>query len=101
MVLHRPVELARLTGHPENCASLRCSHTAVVTNVLTSPVHEFYTRVFMKSKREGNAEIGRIIERHMPLDKADELFSELSKVGGNAFRTAMTRVKRIIQKRRV
>jgi hypothetical protein len=46
----------------------------------------------MKSKREGNAEIGRIIERHMPLDKADELFSELSKVGGNAFRTAMTRV---------
>ena len=53
----------------------------------------------MKSKREGNAEIARIIERHMPLDKADELFSELSKVGGNAFRTAMTRVKRIIQKR--
>lgn len=54
----------------------------------------------MKSKPEVDAAISRIIERHMRLDKADDLFSELSKVGGNAFRTAMTRVKRIIQKQR-
>jgi hypothetical protein len=34
------------------------------------------------------------------LDKADELFTELSRVGGNAFRDAMTRVKKIVRKLR-
>jgi hypothetical protein len=54
----------------------------------------------MKSKPEVDAQISRIIEKHIRLDKAIDLFGELSKVGGNAFRGAMTRVKMLIQKRR-
>ncbi len=52
----------------------------------------------MKSKPEVDKEISRIIGRHIRLDKASDLFGELSKVGGNAFRVAMTRVKRIAPK---
>lgn len=54
----------------------------------------------MKGKPEVDAHIGRIIERHMRLDKASDLFRDLSKVGGQKFQEVMTRVKRIIQKRR-
>jgi hypothetical protein len=50
----------------------------------------------MKSKPAVNAEIGKIIERHIRLDKAADLFGELSKVGGNNFKEVMTRLKRII-----
>jgi hypothetical protein len=54
----------------------------------------------MKSKPEVDGQIGKIIAKHIRLDKADELFTELSRVGGNAFRDAMTRVKKIVRKLR-
>jgi len=54
----------------------------------------------MKGKPSVDASIEKIVQKHIPLGKAADLFEELSKVGGNAFRGAMTRVKRIIQKRR-
>jgi hypothetical protein len=60
---------------------------------------EAYT-LGMKSKPEVDGQIGKIIDKHLRLDKADELFTELSKVGGNAFKSAMIRVKRIVRKLR-
>jgi hypothetical protein len=53
----------------------------------------------MKSKPEVDAEIEKILKKHR-LDKAAALFGDLSKVGGNKFKEAMTRVKKIVQKLR-
>lgn len=47
-----------------------------------------------------DAHIGKIIERHVRLDKAFDLFKDLSKVGGQKFQEVMTRVRDIVERRR-
>jgi hypothetical protein len=54
----------------------------------------------MRSKPEVDAEIAKLVKKHIRLDKAANLLSDLSKVGGNRFRDVMTRVKRIIENQR-
>jgi len=54
----------------------------------------------MKSKPEGDTAIRKTIDKHMRLDKADEMFSELSKLAGVAFQSAMRRIKRIVKSQR-
>jgi hypothetical protein len=54
----------------------------------------------MKSTPEVDAAIGKIVAKHIRLDKAADLFGDLSKVGGNTFKEVMTRVKRIIKNQR-
>jgi hypothetical protein len=54
----------------------------------------------MKSKPEVDKAILTTVKTHMRLDKADDMFSELSKLGGVAFKYAMTRIKRIVKNQR-
>jgi hypothetical protein len=68
---------------------------------LTSPVVAVYAARMKNTsgKPQVNALIIKAIERHVDLPTAEKLFGELSKVGGNAFRERMGRVKRIVQQR--
>ena len=58
---------------------------------------KYKRRLARKAADKKNADV---IENGIGLKKAYNLFNDLSKVAGNAFRQRMVRVKRVIRERR-